>query len=172
MVRRLSCSTAFGIFLDQGSNPCPLLWQKDSYPLGHQQNSSPKFKKKKKIQWTYFISNCQSVEGNSNNLRIFPLCFNLLLLFSHQVMSDSSWPHELQHASLPCPSLSPGVCLNLCPLIQGCHPTVSSSVIPFGCPPSFPASESFPMSRLFASGGQKSIGSSASVSVLLINIKL
>ena len=94
-----------------------------------------------------------------------------LLLFSHSIMSDSLWPH----ARLPCPSLSPRVCSNSCPLSQWCHPTISSSptilfsVIPFSsCPQSFPASGSFPVRRLFKSGGQ-SIGVSASASVLPVN---
>ena len=78
-------------------------------------------------------------------------------------MSNSLWPHGLQHASLLCPSLSPGTCSNSCPLSAWCHPIISSSVAPFSsCPQSFPASESFAMSRLFASGGQR-IGASASV---------
>ena len=78
--------------------------------------------------------------------------------------------HELHHARLPFPSLSPGVCSNSYPLSQWWHPTVSSSVIPFSsCLQSFPASGSFPMSRLFAWGGQ-SIGASASVSVLPMSI--
>ena len=82
---------------------------------------------------------------------------------SRSVMSDSLWPHELQHTWLPCPLLSPSVCSNLCPLSQWCHPTISSSVIPFfSCLQSFPASGSFPMSQLFPSGTQ-SIGASASV---------
>ena len=62
----------------------------------------------------------------------------LLSLFSHPVMSDSSWPHGLQHNRLPCPSISPWVCSNSCPLSQCCHPTISSPVIPFSsCPQSF-----------------------------------
>ena len=73
-------------------------------------------------------------------------------------MSDSLWPHGLQHARLPCPSLSPGACSNLCPLSQWCHPTISSSVAPFSsCSQSFPASGFFPMSWLFTSGGQSMI---------------
>ena len=77
----------------------------------------------------------------------------LLWLFSSSVVSNSLRPHGLQHARLPCPSLSPGVCSNSCPLSQWCHSSISSSVIPFSsCPWSFPASESFPMSRLFTSG--------------------
>ena len=92
-------------------------------------------------------------------------------LSGYQVTSDSSWPHELQHARLPCASLSPGVCPSLCPLNQWCHPTISSSVIPFSSSiQSFPASESFPVSQLFVSGGQ-SIGALASVSVLPVNIQ-
>ena len=71
------------------------------------------------------------------------------------------WPHGLQHARPPCPPLSPRVCSNSCPLSQWCHPTISSSFTHFSCPQSFPATGSFPMSQLFASGGQ-SIGASAS----------
>ena len=86
--------------------------------------------------------------------------------FSRSVVSDSLWPHELQHARPPCPSPTPKVYPNSCPLSRWYHPTVSSPVIPFfSCPQSFPASGSFPMSQLFASGGQ-SIGVSASTSVL------
>ena len=89
--------------------------------------------------------------------------------FSHSVMSNSLWPHELQHARPPCPSPTPGVYLNSCPLSRWCHPTISSSVIPFSsCLLSFPASGSFPMSQFFTSGGQ-SIGVSASTSVLPMN---
>ena len=84
-------------------------------------------------------------------------------------MSDSLWPHEWQHARPPCPSPTPGVCPNPCPLSQWCHPTISSSVVPFfSCPQSFPASGSFPMSQLFTSSGQ-CIGVSASTSVLPMN---
>ena len=86
----------------------------------------------------------------------------LLLLFSRSVMSDSLRPHELQHARLPCPSLSPRVCPNSCPVSQWCHSTNSSSVIPFSSPQSSPASGCFPVSQLFASGSQN-IGVSASV---------
>ena len=79
--------------------------------------------------------------------------------FSHSVMSDSLWPHEMQHSRPPCPSPTPGVHPKPCPSYRWCHPTISSSVIPFSsCPQSFPASGSFPMSQLLASGGQ-SIGS-------------
>ena len=85
-------------------------------------------------------------------------------------MSDSLQLHRLQHTRLLCPSLSPGVCSDSCPL-NWCHPTISSSVIPFSsCLQSFPASGSFPMSRLFASGSQ-SIGASASASALPMNIQ-
>ena len=88
------------------------------------------------------------------------------VLFSCSVVSDSLWPHELQHASPPCPSPTPGVPSNSCPSSQWCHPAISSSVIPFSsCPQSLPASESFPMSQRFAWGGQ-STGVSALASVL------
>ena len=83
-------------------------------------------------------------------------------------LCSTLWPHELQHARPPCQS-TPGVYPNSCPLSRWCHPTISSSVIPFSsCSQSFPASGSFQMSQLFASGGQ-SIGVSASTSVLPMN---
>ena len=91
--------------------------------------------------------------------------------FSHSVMSSSLWPHRLQHARPPCPSPTLRVYPNSCPLSRWCHPTISSSVIPFSsCPQSSPASGSFQMGQLFASGGQ-SIGVSASTSVLPMNIQ-
>ena len=90
--------------------------------------------------------------------------------FSSSVVSDSLQPHESQHTRPPCPSSTPGVYSNSCPSSQWCHPAISSSVAPFSsCPHSLPASESFPMSQLFAWGGQ-SIGVSASASVLPMNI--
>ena len=93
----------------------------------------------------------------------------LSVQFSCSVMSDSLRPHRLQHARPPCPSPTPGVYSNSCPLSQWCHSTISSSVIPFSsCLQSFPGSGSFPMSQLFTSGGQ-SIGVSASASVLPMN---
>ena len=85
-----------------------------------------------------------------------------LLLFSCSVVSSSLQPYGLQQARLPCPSSSPRACSNSCPLSCWCHPTISSSVVPFSCLQSFPASGSFPVSQLFTSGGQ-SIGDSASV---------
>ena len=101
----------------------------------------------------------------------------MLLLFSHQVMSDSLWPHGLQHARLLCPSASPGIFSNSCPLSRWCHPNISSSVSLFSfyppfssCPQSFPESGSFPVSQLFTSGGH-SIGASALASVLLMKIQ-
>ena len=89
--------------------------------------------------------------------------------FSRSVMSNSLRPHEPQHARPPCPSPTPGVYPNSCPLSRWCHPTISSSVIPISfCLQSFPASGSFQMSQLFASGGQNT-GVSASTSVLPMN---
>ena len=86
-------------------------------------------------------------------------------------MSDSLWLHGLQYARLPYPSLVPGVCLDSCPLSWWCHPTISSSVVPFSSHlQSFPASGSFQMSQFFTSGGQR-IGVSASASVLPVNIQ-
>ena len=93
----------------------------------------------------------------------------LSVQFSHSVVSDSLRPHELQHARPPCPSPTPRVHPNPCPSSWWCHLIISSSVVPFSsCLQSFPSSGSFPMSQLFASGGQ-SIGVSASTSVLPMN---
>ena len=89
--------------------------------------------------------------------------------FSCSVVYDSLRPHGLQHTRPPCPSPTPGIYPNSCPLSRWCHLTISSSVVPFSsCPQSFPASGAFPMSQLFASGGQN-IGVSASTSVLPMN---
>ena len=91
--------------------------------------------------------------------------------FSCSVMSDSLWSHGPQHARPPCPSPTLGVYSNSCPSSPWCHPTISSSVIPFSSHlQSFPASGSFPMSQFFASGGQSN-GISASASVLPMNIQ-
>ena len=100
------------------------------------------------------------LRGSNSRFLLFRLLFS---------PSDSSQPHGLQHTRLPCPRLSPGVCSH--PLSWWCHPTILSSVTPFSsCSQSFPASGSFPMSWLFASGGQ-SIGASALASVLPMNIQ-
>ena len=89
--------------------------------------------------------------------------------FGCSVVSNSLRPHGLWHARLPCPSPTPGACSNSYPLIRWCHPTISSSVIPFSsCCHSFPASGSFPMGQLFAWGGQST---GVSASVLAINIQ-
>ena len=110
-------------------------------------------------------------------LRILPLIKEMIYccccsitqsLFNN---SNSLWPHGLQHTRLPCPSPSPGVCSDSCPLSQWCHPITSSSVTPFSsCPKSFPASGPFPMSQLFTSGGH-STGVSALALVLPLNIQ-
>ena len=113
----------------------------------------------------------QNWERNSDVLYPKPF-WPLLLLFSCSVVSDSVQPHELQYARLPCPSSSPRVCSNSCPLSWWYHPTISSSVIPFSsCFQSFPASGkdlAFLMIWLFVSVGQ-SIGASVSASVLPMN---
>ena len=91
--------------------------------------------------------------------------------FSHSVVSDSLRPQGLQHTRLPCPSPTPRACSNSCPLSWWCHPTISSSIVPFSsCLQSFPASGSFQISQFFSSGGQ-SIGASASASVLSMNFQ-
>ena len=134
-----------------------------------------------------FLTNYHTWEGNSGNtwfeagnlglatgeLRQFCRTDSYSVFssvqFSSSVMFDSWRPHGLQHTRLPCPSPTPGVCSNSCPLSQWCPSTISSTVIPFSfCPQSFPASGSFPMSQPFTSGGQRT-GASASTSVLPIN---
>ena len=111
----------------------------------------------------------------------FPFIFHLLqlpssifqfsLFSSISVISDSLWPHGQQHARPSCPSPTPSIYSNACPLSQWCHPIISSSVIPFSsCLQSFPASGFFQMSQFFTSGGQ-SIGVSASTSALPLNIQ-
>ena len=97
--------------------------------------------------------------SNSQQVRLWSCCF----CWSIAKLCPTLRPHGLQHARLPCSSLSPGACSDSCSLCRWCHPTISSSVTPFSsCPQSFPASGSFPMSRFFASGSQ-STGASASV---------
>ena len=104
-----------------------------------------------KVNWTLYI-------------------FHVFSVFLSSLVSDSLQPHGLQHTSLPCPSPTPGTCSDSCPSSCWCHPTISSSVVPFSSRlQSFPASGSFPMSHFFTSGGQ-SIGVSASASVLPMNI--
>ena len=101
-----------------------------------------------------------------STITVFKITSYLSSQFSHSVLSDSLRPHGLQQDRLPCPLPTPGAYSNPCPLSRWCHPTISSSVIPFSsCLQSFPASGSFPMCQFFASGGQ-SIGVLASTSVL------
>ena len=97
-----------------------------------------------RLPWTARRSN-QSILKEINSVQ-----------FSRSVVSDSLWPHELQHARPPCPSPIPGAYPNSCPLSRWRHPTLSSSVVPFSCPQSFPASGCFQMSQLLASGGLSS----------------
>ena len=105
---------------------------------------------------------------------IAPALCRLSMIFCYCSIAKSCpilGPHGLQRTRLPCPSLTPGVCSNSCPSGQGCHPTISSSVIAFSsCLQTFPASGSFPMSQFFASGGP-SIGVSTSASILPMNIQ-
>ena len=121
--------------------------------------------------------------GNKVNNTVITLCGDKWLLdlwwsvcnvsaqFSLSIMSNSLQPHGRKHAWLPCPPPTPGACSNSCPSSWWCHPTISSSVIPFSsCFQSFPTSGSLPMSQFFASGGQ-SIGVSGSTSMLPMNIQ-
>ena len=103
----------------------------------------------------------------------FTVLCSLSVQFSCSVVSNSLWPHGLQHTRPPCPSPTPRTCSNSCSSSWWCHPTISSSVVPFSsCPQSFPALGSFPMSRFFSSGGRSiGAGASASASVLPMNIQ-
>ena len=127
-------------------------------------------------QWAKYstVVNCWNLKRRKLPYMSLFFAMGVIFLFSSVqfsclVMSNSLQPHETQHARPPCPSPTPRVYPNPCPLSRWCHPTILSSVVPFSsCPQSFPASGSFPMSQLFASGGQ-SIGVSASTSVLPMN---
>ena len=131
------------------------------------------------VVWSIFIlkwgqvpsSLCRSVRNNNNSLLFVCLFYTYVesVQFSRSVVYNSLWPHEWQHASPPCPSPTPGVHSNTRPTSQWCHPAISCSVVPFSsCPQSPPASGSFPMSQLFAWGGQ-SIRVSALASILPMN---
>ena len=159
-----------GTFPTWGRNPGLLHCRWILYHLSHQGN--PRI-----LEWVAYPSpgdlTKPGIETGSNALQTDSLPAELQgspifalssVQFSHSVVSDSLRPHELQHARPPCPSPTPGVYSDARPLSQWCHPAVSSSVIPFSsCPQSLSASESFPMSQLFAWGGQ-STGVSASAS--------
>ena len=144
---------------------CPLLFCLQSFPASGFFPMSwlcigwPKY-------WHFSFSNSPSIEYSG--LISFRIDWFVAVVqpFSHV----SLWPHRRQHARFPCPWLYPGVCSNSCPLSRWCHPIISCCVISFSFPQSFPASASFPMSQLFASGGQ-SIGVSALASVLPMNIQ-
>ena len=122
--------------------------------------------------WILWHVNYISIRKDSKKEEIYiNNVLNIYISWSNSVVSDSLRPHEPQHARPLYSSPTPRVHPNPCPLSRRCHPTISSSVIPFSsCPQSLPASGSFPMSQLFASGGQ-SIGVSASASVLQVNIQ-
>ena len=109
--------------------------------------------------------------AHNKALNSYPPDHSINIQFSRSVVSNSLRLHGLQHARPPCPSPTPGVCSDSCPLSWRCYPTISSSIVPFSShPQSFPASGYFPMSQLFASGGQN-IGVSASASVFPLNIQ-
>ena len=147
-----------GIFATQGLNPSLLHllhWQASSLPL------VPPVKPFSMLNPSLLQFLSSQVLGELHECSV---------QFSRSVMSTSLRPHGLQQARLPCPSPTPRAYLNSCPLHRWCHPTISSSVIPFSSlPQSFPASGSFQMSQFFASAGQ-SIGVLTSTSVLPMNI--
>ena len=126
------------------------------------------------ICYIYFsvILDCEQCENwIFHSLSFSPMVSYHPVQFSHSVVSNSLWPHGLQHARPPCPSPIPRACSNSYPSSWWCHPIISSSIVPFSCClQSFPASGSFPVSHLFVSGCQ-SIGASASASLLPMNIQ-
>ena len=126
--------------------------------LGTKIPHAPWQKKKKKVISALHLTNADQYVRSPKVLK----------LFSHSIVSNSLQPHGLQHARLPRPSPTPRDCSNSCASSRRCHPIVSSSVVPFSCLQSFPASASFPMSQFFTSGVQN-IG--ASVSALPMNIQ-
>ena len=120
--------------------------------------------------WLDFPVSLNMFEQHQNSL-LFDVIDFIVVVVQLLVMSDSLQPQRLQHARLPCSSPTPRACSNSCPLSQWCHPTISSSVVPFSsCPQSLTASGSFPMSQFFTSGGQN-IEASASASVLPMDIQ-
>ena len=132
-----------------------------------------------KLGWLGCFLSSGFIRPNSKCQLVWIITFSLGIIcfqhdsvqFSCSVVSNSLWPHGLQHARPPCPSTTPMIYSNSCPLSQWCHPTISSSVVPFSSRlQSFPASGSLQISQFFTSGGQ-SIGVSASGSVLPMNIQ-
>ena len=132
-------------------------------PIANSSNKLPYFHR-----WTEFLLIKWLKRNKLKYQEIFDISESILSSVQSLITSDSLQPHELQHTRPPCPSPTPRVYSNSCPLRRWCHPTISSSVILFSCPQSFPVSGSFQMSHLFASGGQ-STGVSASTSVLPMN---
>ena len=139
---------------------CPWVRRKKNKPVSSQWKDIISEKREEEVR-CHFTSELQKI-----HLLILSLHQFSSVQFSPSVLSDSLRPHGLQHARLLCPLPAPGACSNSCPSSQWCHPTISSSVVPFSsCLHSCAASRSFLMSQFFASGGQ-SIGASASASVL------
>ena len=152
-------------------NKCISLWELTEMPEDHrsacQWREEESARSWQMTEW-YAVSRTLSALQKSS-LKCFCVGWEELLLFICLVMSNSLWPHGMQHDSLLCPLLFPRVCSNSCPLMHWFHQTISSSVVPFSaCPQTLSASGSFLMSWLFTSGGQ-SIGTSASV--LPVNIR-
>ena len=164
--------------------PCPLPSPLFLQPFNHnlEVTSSRKaslltFLQYPKLLQSQHFSNCVDLITWANSFKkakavsLLLIKVSILLLFSHWVVSNSLWPHGLQHTRLPCLSPTPEACSNSGPLSRWWYPAISSSVVPFSsCLQSFPASGSFPMSQLFTSGDQ-SIAALASASVLLMNIQ-
>ena len=155
------------------SNCCFLTYTQISQEAGEVVWYSHLFKNYSQFVVTHTVKGLSIVNETEVNIFLELFCFLCdpisSVQFSHSVMSNSLQIHESQHVRPPCPSPTARVYTNQCPLSQWCHPTISSSVVPFSsCPQSLPASGSFPMSQLFPSGGQR-IGVSTSTSVLPMN---
>ena len=140
----------------------------DSGPHWVQLTGSPAWRENRLVKSTFISSAWISWDLNEETLLAYATVSSVQ--FSCSVMSDSLSPQRLQHARPPCPSPTPGAYAHSHPLSRWCHPTISSSVVPFSFQ-SFPASGSFPMSQFFESGGQ-TIGVLALASVLLMNIQV
>ena len=127
------------------------------------------------VTWMYLQSIMLSIRGHKQKVTYCVILFiwhsrkGKIVQFSHSVISDSLWPHGLQHTRPPCPSPTPGAYSNSCPSHWWCHPTISSSVFPFSSHlQSFPVSGSFPVTQFFASGGQSTGVSRANLTYRMI----
>ena len=165
----LTCPLPWG-----SSSPSSQCWKQGALPMGRWKQDAwasevqPQSVCRARLGWAECLDSWRFLKQKPG--QVLPSLQKNSVLFSCSVMSDSLQPHGLEHTRLPCPSPTPGVCSKSCPLSRWCHPTISSSVVPFSCLQFFPESGSFLMSQFFTSDSQ-SIGVSASASVLPMNIQ-